>query len=196
MDRKPFRIKPTLAGERGTLRPFEADDLGTMAEILADPEVLRLTASVHSTAEAEATSPVPDDRLRAWYSTRNDHADRLDLAIVDVATGRVVGEVVLNELEPEVDACGIRILIGPEGRDRGLGTEAMRLAVDHAFSTTDVYRLSLEVYDFNPRGRRVYEKVGFVEEGRRRAALMFDDERFDAIVMSILRPEWAARQVA
>lgn len=192
MDSEPFADKPTLTGERVQLRPFTADDVPAMAEILADPELLRLTGSVSNSADAHSASSEPDGALRAWYGSRDDHADRLDLAIIDRAAGLLVGEVVLNELDADNESCNIRILIGAAGRSRGLGTEAMRLMVDHAFSSTDLYRLELGVFAFNPRAIRVYEKVGFVTEGRRRGAFRFDDERIDDIVMSIIRPEWTA----
>lgn len=192
MESEPFRDKPTLTGERVVLRPFGADDVPIMAGILADPELLRLTGSVHNSDEGGGETGEPDERLRQWYGTRNDHADRLDLAVVDHAHDRLVGEVVLNEFDPDNESCNIRILIGPHGRDRGLGTEAMRLMVDHAFSTTKLYRMELGVFAFNPRAIRVYEKVGFVVEGTRRAAFRFDDQRIDDVVMSIIRPEWDA----
>jgi RimJ/RimL family protein N-acetyltransferase len=51
-------------------------------------------------------------------------------------------------------------------------------------------RVALEVYAFNPRARRVYEKSGFKVEGVKRDALKFDDERVDSILMSALAPEW------
>ncbi|MGH7488512.1 MAG: GNAT family N-acetyltransferase [bacterium] len=111
---------------------------------------------------------------------------------MDAATDSCVGEVVLNDLSPENDACSFRILIGPDGRDRGLGSEATRLILDHAFTTTDLHRIELEVYAFNPRARRVYEKAGFVYEGTKRDALKFDGEFIDAVSMSILRVEWSA----
>ncbi|WP_255510721.1 GNAT family N-acetyltransferase [Micromonospora sp. WP24] len=37
--RTPFSVKPTLTGERVTLRPFEDADLEAMRSALADPEV-------------------------------------------------------------------------------------------------------------------------------------------------------------
>ena len=106
--------KPTLRGRLVTLRPFRAGDVEVMAQVLSDPEVRRLTGSVESTAEAERPEPV-DDRLRDWYATRNEQADRLDLAIEDAATGRLVGEVVLNEVDLDGLTCNLRVLIGPEG---------------------------------------------------------------------------------
>ena len=85
---------------------------------------------------------------------------------------------VLFELRPENDACNFRILIGPEGRGRGLGTEAAALVVEHAFATTDLHRISLDVQAGNPRARRSYEKVGFVVEGVLRQDTTFDGEHF------------------
>ena len=188
-----FSVKPTLRGERVVLRPFTPTDIDAMGPVLADPDVNRLTGSVHSTSEATSRSPVHDDATRRWYETRAEQADRLDLAVVDRATDRCVGEVVLNAWEPENQACSFRILLGPRGRDRGLGSEATRLVLRHAFTATDLHRVELGVYAFNARARHVYERAGFVVEGTRRAALVFDGERIDEITMSVLRPEWAAR---
>ena len=46
--------------------------------------------------------------------------------------------------------------------------------------------ISLEVYDFNPRARRVYEKAGFVHEGTGREALLFDGDWIDVHYMAIV----------
>jgi RimJ/RimL family protein N-acetyltransferase len=105
-----------------------------------------------------------------------------------------VGEVVINEWDAANLACNFRISIGPAGRDRGLGTEATRLVVDHVFATTDAHRIGLDVFDFNPRAAHVYEQVGFVREGVLRDVLRWDGEFHGAVVMSILRPEWERRR--
>ena len=186
--RMVFAHKPTLTGTLVTLRPFRDEDLPAMAEALADPEVLQLTGSVHTTAEAAARRPVVDDAMRRWYSSRNAQTDRLDLAVVDNATGRCVGEAVLYQWAEADAACRFRILIGPHGRDRGLGTEATRLMLDHGFTALGLRRITLDVYASNPRARRAYEKAGFAADGVRRAALRFDDRWIDAVTMSATRP--------
>lgn len=53
--------------------------------------------------------------------------------------------------------------------------------------------VDLEVYDHNPRARRLYERIGFVHEGTLRDALRLDDRWVDAHLMSLLRPEWDAQ---
>ena len=188
-----FAIKPTLTGEKVVLRPFRDGDLPAMREVLLDPEARILTGSVHDESAAHAPeAPDEEQPLRDWYLTRNDQADRLDLAVTDKATGECVGEAVLNQWDPGNESCNFRILIGPRGRDRGLGTEATWLIVGYGFEFLRLHRVSLEVYAFNPRARRAYQKVGFRPEGVLRDSLRYNDEWIDATVMAILAPEWTS----
>ncbi|MFD1536527.1 GNAT family N-acetyltransferase [Nonomuraea guangzhouensis] len=175
-----FADKPTLQGDRVTLRPVGPEYADDLFELVTDPEVRRLTGS-HGEFDREAS--------RHWYATRSQHADRLDLAII--ANGAFVGEIVLNELDEGNLACSMRIaLIGARAFGRGYGTEAIDLLLRHAFTTTRLHRIGLEVFAFNDRARHVYKKAGFVEEGVQRDALLWDGEWHDAITMSVLRPEW------
>ncbi|MEV1178893.1 GNAT family protein [Nonomuraea sp. NPDC049784] len=178
-----FAEKPTLTGEHVTLRPVGPEHVDGLFELISDPEVGRLTGS-HGEIDLESA--------RQWYATRKDHAERLDLAII--ADGGYVGEVVLNELDRYNLSCNLRIaLIGDRVFGKGYGTEAIRLVLDHAFATTPLHRIRLGVYAFNERARHVYKKVGFVEEGVERDALLWDGEWHDAVLMSVLRHEWPAR---
>jgi RimJ/RimL family protein N-acetyltransferase len=180
-----FSVKPTLVGTKVQLRPFTDADFPAICEALQDPEVVRLTGSRPIVWDEAA-----ERRLREWYGTRNDQPDRLDLAVEERATGAWVGEVVLNEWDPPNRTCNFRTMFGPRGRDRGLGTEAVRLIVGYGFAHLGLHRIELEVYSFNPRARRAYEKAGFVVEGVRREALRVPEGWADATVMSVLADEW------
>jgi RimJ/RimL family protein N-acetyltransferase len=73
-----------------------------------------------------------------------------------------------------------------------VGTEATRLLVDHAFTEIEdppVHRIGLEVYEFNHRAVRLYERMGFRREGVLRDALHWDGGFHDALVMSMLRTD-------
>ncbi|WP_052851810.1 GNAT family N-acetyltransferase [Streptomyces avicenniae] len=181
-----FRHKPTLYGELVLLRPVVADDVTALTPMFLDARTKRLTGSHAADAHDEA-------RARAWYGTRAGQDGRLDLAVVERATGQVVGEAVLNAWDADNQSCNFRIALVPTAHGRGLGTEATRLLVGHGFGRLGLHRIALEVYAFNPRARRVYEKAGFVAEGVLRDALLWEGERVDAVVMSILAPEWRAR---
>ncbi|MGV9316756.1 GNAT family N-acetyltransferase [Streptomyces sp. NPDC003691] len=192
-----FSLKPTLHGEKVTLRPFTEADVPVMTAILDDPDVLRFTGA-DTGPDPGSGSGGPDEAaaLHTWYTTRNDRNDRLDLAVVDRARNEVVGEVVLHEWDPANRNCRFRTLIGPRGRDRGLGTEATALIVGHGFDHIGLHRIVLSVFAFNPRARRVYEKVGFTAEGVEREVLRRGDGWADATSMSVLAHEWRARHGA
>jgi RimJ/RimL family protein N-acetyltransferase len=177
-----FADKPTLVGDLVLLRPVSGADVPGLIEMLQDPESMRLTGT-HSDFDAAVAEN--------WYATRAEHDDRLDLAVIERESGGYVGEVVLNELDRDNRSCGFRIsLVGPRAFGRGYGTQATQLILAHAFDTVGVNRIELEVYDFNPRARHVYEKVGFVHEGTKRQALRWDGAWVDAHLMAMLASDW------
>jgi RimJ/RimL family protein N-acetyltransferase len=183
--RPDFSVKPVLHGDLVTLRVLGAADQPALLPVYSDPDVARLTGS-HG---------VPDlDQGLAWLASRPGQPDRLDLAVLDRAAGICVGEVVLNEWDAENESCNFRIALAPGSHGHGLGTEATRLIVGYGFEQLGLHRISLEVYAFNPRAKRAYEKVGFVAEGVLRHALRWDGQRIDAVVMSILADEWTVHR--
>jgi RimJ/RimL family protein N-acetyltransferase len=183
--------KPTLVGDKVILRPFSfEEDEAPLREMLSDPEALKLTGSYHDPDDPPAWDDAGEATFLSWYTTRNDQAERLDLAIVDKVSGRCVGEVAFMDWSEPNRSCSFRIMIGPGGRDRGLGTEAVRLFVGYGFEQLDLHRIQLDVHAFNPRARHVYEKVGFVAEGVLREEHRWADQWIDVTIMSILDREW------
>lgn len=149
--------KPTLVGDLVTLRPVSVDDAEAMWEMVNDPEGIDLTATI---------ATFTFEQIRNWCSTRNVQDERVDLAIVDNATGEYAGEAVLNEYDPQHESANFRIALrGPVWYGRGLGTEAARLIVAHGLGSIGLRRVTLTVLARNPRAIRAYEKAGFRRTG-------------------------------
>lgn len=74
--------------------------------------------------------------------------------------------------------------------NRGLGTRVVRTLLRFAFLKLNLHRVELEVYDFNPRAMRCYEKAGFRLEGTRRQALYRDGSYHDIHRMGTLQEEF------
>ncbi len=182
---KSFADKPTLTGERVMLRSMLPEDAEPFFAALDDEEGNRLTGT-HATFTFE--------QIQQWAASRQEQTDRLDLSIIDRATGLWAGELAILDWDEDNHSCGFRIAIGPNGRNRGLGSEATRLVIDYVFEHLPINRIGLEVFDFNPRAIHVYERAGFTREGVLRSALHWDGAYYDAILMSILRDEWSARR--
>jgi RimJ/RimL family protein N-acetyltransferase len=173
----PTETKPILNGPRVTLRPLTRDDAPAMFASLDDPELRRLTGTHASHSLEDVTAHCA--RLEA-------SPDRWDYGIV--VDGRLIGEVVLNDFQAANRSTSFRIGIwDPAARNQGYGYEATRLLVEFAFEALGVNRVELEVFSFNPRARRVYEKAGFRVEGVRREALIWEDQVVDSVLMAQLR---------
>lgn len=181
-----FATKPTLVGGLVTLRPVDLADVPTLRTLMLDPEVGRLTGSVHTNGEQPEQWTLGE--LTTTYDGWMSATDRIAWVIVENSSGRVVGEAVLNHLDQDNLSCGFRIWISGV-INRGLGTEAVWLSMAHAFAV-GLHRVELDVYDFNTRARHVYEKLGFVVEGTKRQALRFDDRWVDCWVMGLLAQDW------
>lgn len=140
-----FATKPTLEGHLVVLRPVQAAEAAGLVEM--DEEALQLTGT-HQTHSLEA--------LDEWHRSRADHEDRLDVSIIERATGEWAGEVVLNDLKRGNRSSGFRILlVGPNYFGRGLGTEAAAPVLSHTFESVGVHRIKLDVYAFDPRARHL-----------------------------------------
>ena len=88
----------------------------------------------------------------------------------------------------------MRIAIGSdEHLGMGYGPDAMRLLLEYAYGNLNLHRIELQVFDFNQRAIKAYEKVGFKREGVQRDALYYEHRYYDSIIMSMLEDEYRAK---
>ena len=82
-------------------------------------------------------------------------------------------------------------MIGNEdNRGKGIGTFAVTSIVNHAFFNLNLRRLQLEVLEYNQVAQKLYTKIGFVEEGRKRKAVFKDGQYVDELIMGLLRDDY------
>lgn len=78
--------------------------------------------------------------------------------------------------------------------NKGFGTEAFGLWVDHLFSHSDIHRLGFATYSFNTRMVQVGKKLGFMHEGTDREIIFWNNEWLDRLHFGILRKEWEEKK--
>ncbi|HEY4430969.1 MAG TPA: GNAT family protein [Paenibacillus sp.] len=176
---------PKIEGKHINLRGVEESDLEVYYNFLLDDEMGRLTGS---------QGEISREQTAAWIRKISVPADdRVDLMIIVKETDELIGEVVLNEIDPDNRSANIRIGIrGHEHRGKGYGTEAMTQMMRYGFEALKLHRIHLGVYPFNPRAVHVYEKLGFKRDGVERDALYVDGEFHNLILMSMLENEYRA----
>jgi RimJ/RimL family protein N-acetyltransferase len=117
-------------------------------------------------------------------------SDNSVFLVAETADGRIVGICNAGGGKRRAlrHAVTIGISVHREFRGRGVGTALLRELVDWARATGVVKRIELSVYARNERAIHVYEKLGFVHEGRRRKAARDRQtgELIDDFVMALL----------
>jgi len=83
-----------------------------------------------------------------------------------------------------------RVAIAPERRGTGLAGPMLQLVAAEAFSWPSIERLELNVHAWNSPAIRSYQRLGFEIEGCRRSSTRVACERWDTMIMAMLRPEW------
>ena len=179
-----------IYGERIRLRAVEQSDVPRFVEWFNDPEVIAglliylPMASWDETRwfEALATRPAEERPLA------------VDAHLPD-GTWTHIGSIGLHQIEWTNRSAEFGILIGEKTFwNNGYGSKATQLALKHGFETLNLNRISLQVFETNPRAIHVYEKIGFILEGKLRQRTYRNGHYIDTLIMSILRSEWDAKK--
>ena len=103
----------------------------------------------------------------------------------------IIGEVLLMDIDNEYKSCTYRIAIfSKDNFNKGIGYKATKEVLKYAFKSLNLHRVELEVFDYNPRAKAMYEKCGFIQEGIKRDALFLNDKFYNVFIMSILSHEF------
>lgn len=180
---------------RGELVRLAAADPQAIAEAFSrwqrDSEYFRLLAS-------EAAFPYSIRAIKSWIEKdlERDPLPFSPFLIRTLAEDRLIGDIGLDSVRNGHGDTFVGIGIGErEYWGKGYGTDAMRIVLRFAFTELNLHRVSLDVFEYNPRAVRSYEKAGFKHEGRARGVLHRAGRRWDLIYMGILRQEWEAQQI-
>lgn len=179
-----------ILGERVRLRAIERDDLPRFVSWFNDPEVSRGLAMVFP------MRMVDEEEWYASLSQRPEAERAFAIDALDDGEWVHIGSCNVNDLDWRIRKTEAGIAIGEKAYwDRGYGSEAMLLLMQHVFATLNLNRLYLRVFDHNARAKHVYEKLGFKVEGRLRQDHFYQGEYVDTLVMSILAEEYFQRYV-
>lgn len=168
-----------------TLRPLELDDIALMyqweanieLDILSGWSPKRSQAAFRQKFEKRITEP-EDDR----YTFGIQFEERL------------VGYVELVMIDHFERRAFISILIGEKQLwGRGIGSTALRILLDYAFTVQAMEKICAEVYGLNPHSQRLMERVGFQREGILRQHEFHNGSRQDMHFFGILKPEFYQR---
>ncbi len=173
-------------GELVTLSAIQRDYLPCYVEWLNDWEVRRFLA-------ATLPHPYTMQDEEEWFNRQREERDARHFAILTRAECRLIGNCGLHQIDWSSHHATLGIFIGDKNFwGRGFGTDATRVLLRYGFEEVNLHRIELQVFSFNQRAIRVYDKCGFKLEGVRRQVLFREGQWHDEHIMAVLRDEWCA----
>lgn len=150
------------------LRPTKQADIDKQIKWASEDAVLGVVICLPSTAPQEAPTTVGLMQLFDDEEPEQKHHRKVELAI-DIAQAH---------------------------QGKGYGSEAIRWALEWAFKTAGLHRVTVKCFGWNDGAKRLYERLGFTYEGRVREAFWVNGQWGDDLLYGMLEDEWRALQKA
>lgn len=183
-----IELPEVLCGERVLLRRMRVEDAGPYAETFRqDPDLGRLVGMKEDPSEQSVRQRVNGQVARA------QEGKGLQLAIADRATGAFWGAVALYSFDWYSRRCEIGFWVVPGQRCRGVGSEAVALALSWVFGELDLLRVEMTTTPENEGVPPLARRLGFKQEGVLRARNIERGRRVDVVLYGLLREEWQHR---
>ncbi len=174
---------PELVSERLRLRAYLDSDTTAVFALYSDPRVTRYWSHPAWTERRQAEDYVAARKaleLPAVYAW----------AVADRHSDELVGTTTLFSLNgPQRRAeIGYSLLSAHQGK--GYASEALRLAIGHAFDILGLERIEADIDPRNLASCRLVEKLGFRREGLLRQRWRVNGETCDSALYGLLRAEF------
>jgi RimJ/RimL family protein N-acetyltransferase len=172
-----------LVGDGVELRRHDRANYPLYALWYSDEEIWRLTSW--------AAEPMQPEAVERLFEEREKSSVEVSFAIHREGEEEPLGIIGLMNISEANASSDLSVIIGDEEhRDRGLGTEAIRVILRYAFEHLALERVNLSVFEFNEPAISSYAKIGFKKESRISRAVRRNGAFCDAITMRILGSEW------
>ena len=150
-----------MVGESVELRRHDRTNYPLYARWYGDEEIWHLTSWISRPMQRAAVERLFEEREK---SSTDD-----SFAIHREGEDEPIGVIGLSNISEANASADLSVIVGDaEARDRGLGTEAIRLILSYAFDDLGLNSVALSVFDFNEAAIHTYETLGFEREGRMR----------------------------
>ena len=174
-----------IRGDKVRFRAIEREDLRQLRDWRNHPEIRTRTR------EFRLLSLEHQER---WYAALHDDRNTIMFAVEDEA-GKLIGVVGLTYVDWKNRRAEVSIYIGDEvAWGKGYGLDALRTLCGYGFRTANLHKLYAEIFAFNEPSVGLFEKAGFILDGRKRQDQFVDGKYWDTLVYSLLLAEYLQAQ--
>lgn len=134
--------------------------------------------------------PLTKSAEKEWFNNlhRGEEEAAFTIEIEDLNDIRPIGKCGLHDIDHFNRSAEILILIGDKNcQGKGYGPRAIKLLVDYGFSRMNLHRIRARIFDFNPRSIKMFEKIGFTQEGVEYESIFHEGQYHNTLSFYILK---------
>jgi RimJ/RimL family protein N-acetyltransferase len=143
--------------------------------------------------QLRVTSVPEPEQVDAYIATALEmRPGRFAFAVIDIASGEVIGSTSYHDILPAVDRAEIGYTWYARSRQRShVNTSCKLMLLTHAFDTLGCAVVGFRTDNFNHASQAAIERLGAKKDGvLRHHALRRDGTVRDTVMYSIVRGEW------
>ena len=128
--------------------------------------------------------PISKKEHTKWFTKIFTIKDIKIFSIIEKNTNKLIGSCSLRKINKIKECAELQIRLGESAfRNRGYGTEAVRLLVYYGFNKLNLNKIYLHVFENNTRAVKAYEKNNFKKEKLIKKFLLDNDTYKNAYLM-------------
>jgi RimJ/RimL family protein N-acetyltransferase len=160
-----------------SMKLIDEKDLRFLLDIRNDSwKTLGTIDMINSTKQKDWYNNILSDPTKNYYIVYN-------------AIGIKVGVIRMDEIDYINRSARVGCDIHNQFQKAGNAQKAMKMIIYYSFNYLNMNRLWLMVMESNKKAYHIYQKVGFIEEGRQRQGIYRNGFYEDYILMGLLREE-------
>ncbi len=180
-EKKSPPVPPSMIGDRVYLRPTTAEDIAACHHwrLSSEPQShAAFPIRIKSVAEAV------EDFKKATLSERREH-----YTVVRMSDKMPVGLVTYFDFNCLNRSAALGLLVDPDERKSGYGSEALKLLSKYLFSFRGVNKVHAQTDETNKAAIKLLESLGFKKDATLRDHYFRDGEFHSGLIYSLLRYE-------
>jgi len=171
-----------LDTERIYLRPLEREDLPSRVKWVNDPETRRTLMFDY---------PLSLSKTQKWFDQILMDKTKINFSIISKTDNKLIGMTGLLDITTVHSRAQMYITIGEKDYwGKGLASEIIQALLEYAFTEVNLNKVYLYTIPANDRGRKVYEKNGFKNEGVLKQHYFCVGAYQDLYVHAVMRDDW------
>lgn len=171
-----------IVGEKVILRALESADNNMLLELLNDPHTEEMIGG--------SSFPVSSESQARWFENLCNEKNVLRCAVVPKGDKKkAVGTVILSDINYKDGTAQIHIKLSVNNRGKGYGTDSLFTMVKYAINELRLHCIYAEVLEKNNTSQRIFEKCGFIKEGKLRDRVFKNGKYLTYISYSIVQGE-------